>query len=89
MDEQAKFSDQKFQQLEGENTELKDKNDELTMEVEELKQHLSSNRRLKKGIRDRNTTDPKRTGSVLSDYAKPHMVPNQNDSVSGQKLLII
>lgn len=83
LDEHAKFSEQKLKQLEGENKEIKDTNDELTMEVEDLRQQMSATRRTKKGGRSRDLADPKRTGSILSDYAKPTVV-QQSPGDSGK-----
>ena len=48
--------------------ELKDKNDELTMEVEDLKQNLSSNRRSKRSTRNREGVIlAGKTGSFLTE----------------------
>ena len=51
---------------------MKDRNDELTVEVEDLKHQLSSTRRQKRASRSNNADNaPSRQGSLLSDYVKP------------------
>ena len=68
--------------------ELKDKNDELTMEVEQMRQQLHSvRRRLLSGGASGQCTEGaggqqlQRSGSVLSDYTV--VEPRRPDSVSG------
>ena len=69
--------------------ELKDKNDELTMEVEQMRQLLQSARRyLLTGAGGRSEDGEsgpqlQRSGSILSDYTKPVVQKLRGDSVSG------
>ena len=69
--------------------ELKDKNDELTMEVEQMRQLLQSARRhLLTGAGGRSEDGEsgpqlQRSGSILSDYTKPVVQKRRGDSVSG------
>ena len=61
--------------------ELRDRNDELTMEVEALKQQVASHQRKGRGGKDKESKIPVRHGSVLSDYQKPTVV-NRRGSMS-------
>ena len=74
INENREFADQKIELLEAENKELKDKNDEVTVEVEELKQQLVGKKQRRS--RTTNARFPNRSGSVLSDYSKP-VIPKQ------------
>ncbi|KAK3610897.1 hypothetical protein CHS0354_017499 [Potamilus streckersoni] len=70
-----KFTQEKIERLEQENKDLKDHNDELTVELENLKQQTSPAR--KPPTNHPSSPDlshtPAREGSVLSDYIKPYI----------------
>ena len=78
INEHRKLTRQRIEHLEAENKELKDKNDEITMEVEELKQQLEGKRPRRSRTVDARL--PSRTGSAMSDYSKPIMT--KSNSVS-------
>ena len=86
-EEQSRWQTDRVQQLETERTDLKDKNDELTIQVEELRQQLASaTRRKSRGTRPRDASPaPGRTGSVLSDYQRPVLVRRSSDTVSSEE----
>ena len=75
--------------------ELKDKNDELTMEVEHMRQQLHSvRRRLLSGGSGQCPEgaagqQPQRSGSVLSDYTRPVIESRRPDSVSGIAVIVV
>ncbi|KAL3873034.1 hypothetical protein ACJMK2_036196 [Sinanodonta woodiana] len=70
-----KFTQEKIERLEQENKDLKDHNDELTAELENVKQQTSPAR--KPPTHQPSSSDlsrtPAREGSVLSDYIKPYI----------------
>ena len=81
INEHQQFAKQKIEYLEVENKELKDKNDEITMEVEELKQQLVGKRHRRSRTLDARL--PNRTGSIMSDYSKP-LIAKQTCDTSGE-----
>ena len=85
VDEQSKWQTARLDQLESNSNELKDKNDELTMEVEELRQQLAITRRRGRLSRGQDPTTPHRNGSVLSDYQKPMILRRSSDTVSSEE----
>ena len=81
INEHRMLTRQRIDHLETENKELKDKNDEIIMEVEELRQQLEGKR-----PRRARTVDarlPSRTGSTMSNYSKPVMT--KSNSVSSEE----
>ncbi|XP_078675365.1 uncharacterized protein LOC144913099 isoform X11 [Branchiostoma floridae x Branchiostoma belcheri] len=61
---------QHIKDLEAINRELRDKNDELVLEIEELRSQLTGRHVRRRGNKDK----VGRTGSILSDYQKPTVV---------------
>ena len=76
INEHRKLTSQRIEHLEAENKELKDKNDEITMEVEEFKQQLEGKRPRRSRTVDARL--PSRAGSAMSE--KPVMT--KSNSVS-------
>lgn len=83
-DEQSKWMSERVSQLEAERNGLKDKNDELTMEVEELREQVSTTRKKSRAKRPYEAGSPSRSGSLLSDYQKPMVMRRGSDTVSSE-----
>ena len=81
INEHRMLTRQRIVHLEAENKELKDKNDEIIMEVEELKQQLEGKRPRRSRTVDARL--PSRTGSTMSNYSKPVMT--KSNSVSSEE----
>ncbi|XP_052767676.1 ninein-like protein isoform X2 [Mya arenaria] len=76
--EEQQFTQEKLQRLEMENKDLKDHNDELTVELESMKQHITPGR---PDPGDGNLGIPiRKDGSIMSDYIKPIVVQKHSYS---------